>query len=511
MDDSQRSAQWNNLRGALLLCAATVLAFAPMLPGGFLNYDDPWLIQNNPNLGPGTWDTPWRAFTALDRDARMSFGAEYLPLRDLSVWIETRVFGLWPQGMRAVNLLLYLGAALLMRGTLLRVLGRGLGAEIAALLFAVHPVHTESVAWLAGRKDVLALLFVAAALHAHAGSGRRRHLWMALWTLCACLSKSMSVAVLVLFPAQDLLLSRRPQLRDYAPAAGVVAACLAMHLYVGSVVGMVVPPPGGSRATAIITMGPVWLRYLGLMVYPPALSLVHDVPDRLQWDVLAVTGYAFVFGWAALGALGLRRGSALVAGSWLWFFAPLAPVSQVLAPLQNRLADRYAWLSVMAPCLLLGGWLGARPHSRVKLAAGALLAAALLVFSAQRSALFTDSVAVFYDATRKTSLATIAPYQLGKAFEAQGMGEQAETAFALVLLRAGDRPEPNAARATNNLARLLVRRGQLVQAEALLVRGVRRFPNNAKIRGNLVKVLAKQGRPEAAMAVEEGVWPSREP
>ena len=224
---------------ALLLVALVLLAYAPSFGAGFLNYDDGWLVAENPLLAPDAWRTPLLAFTDFSRETRLILGAEYLPIRDLFGWLETRVFGVWAPGMHAVSVALYAFAALLFRGALLRCLGGGLGTELAAALFALHPVHAESVGWLAGQKDLLALCFVGGALYVHAG-GRAHGRWsVPLLVLLASLSKSMSVAVLGLLVAQDLLLKRRPDWRLYAGSLASVALAMTAHVYVGGLVGMV--------------------------------------------------------------------------------------------------------------------------------------------------------------------------------------------------------------------------------------------------------------------------------
>jgi hypothetical protein len=494
----------------LLLAALTCLAYAPSLGAGFLQYDDHWLVVDNPHFERGAWATPWLAFTDLSRTTRLELGAEYLPLRDVLVWLQAQLFGKWAPGMHAVSVLLYAAAALLLRGALLRSFGRSWTVELACLLFALHPVHVESVAWLAGQKDVLALLFVCAALYVHGGDGPRRAPWVALLVLCACLAKSMSVAAVVLLLAQDLVRRRRLDPTLYAATLAGVALSLAVHVHVGRVVGMVTVPAGGSRYTALITMGPVWLGYLALGFLPWRASMGHDVPDRVQWDAAAVAGYLVIAAWLALGVVRARRGSLRPAYTFLWFFGPLLPVSQVLAPLQNRMTDRYLWLSVLVPCLVVAWlleWLKARlPEGRATLlvrSAGALVVAALFALTLQRSVLFTDDVLLFVDGTQRTEHNLEAPYQLAQALAARGDDEAAMTAYRETLLRARLRPgHVLVRRASNGLATLLARHGALAEAEQVLREALRQFPADPTVRGNLAKVLRGQGRAQEADAME---------
>ncbi len=464
----------------MLFGAVVVLVYLPSLPGGFLNLDDPWLIQHNALL-VGGGHALVRIWTDLSRNTRLALGAEYLPLRDTNMWLEAHLWGLEPQALRASQLALYLGAAFLIRGALHRTLADRRIAEVAAWVFALHPVHVESVAWLAGRKDVLALLFIAAALFVHAGRSKQRWWLVPLLFLCAALSKSMAVVGVGLLFAQDLLAGRRLEWRTYALTLLGAAGVLAIDLHVGHLVGMVQSPPGGSRLTTAMTMGPVWLRYLAELAWPPLSSIVHDVPVRTSWTAAGVAGYLLLCAWLGAGLWLWRRHRPLCLVTFLWFFVPLLPVSQVLFPLQNLMADRYLVLSVMAPALALGALAARWPRPGGLAALGALVALAAL--TTERAAMFAFSEYVFADATAKTHTSTLAPYQLGMALDEWHQREKARLAFEEVLRRNGGRPTEAARRATNNLSLILVHDNQLAQAERLLRRGRKLWPGDPQVLG----------------------------
>ncbi len=477
---------------AVLLGVVVVLVYLPSLSGGFLNLDDPWLIEHNALL-VGGGHALGRIWFDLTRSTRLELGAEYLPLRDMNLWLEAHLWGLRPEALRASQLVLYLGAVFLVRGALHRTLADRRIAEVAAWVFALHPVHVESVAWLAGRKDVLALLFVGGALFAHAGRSKHR-LWLVpLLLVCAALSKSMAVIGVGLLLAQDLLAGRRPDARIYAFSLLGAIGVLAIDLHVGHLVGMVQKPPGGSRLATAMTMGPVWLRYLAVLSWPPLCSIVHDVPIHTSWTAEGVAGYLLLAGWLGAGLwLWRQKKSPLCLVTFLWFFVPLLPVSQVLFPLQNLMADRYLILSVMAPALALGAF-AARFHRPATLAALGCITA-LAAFAAQRASLFAYSEYVFADATEKTRTSTLAPYQLGMALIEWRQRDKAELAFEEVLRRAGDRPTEAARRATNNLIVILAHKHDLGQAEQLLRRGRKLWPDDPEILGNLAEIVARRGR-----------------
>lgn len=499
LDSATATTQgWQRWLPAVLAVAVAVV-YLPSLGGGFLNYDDPWLVRDNP-----VYTAPFRhalrtIWTDLGPAARNQLGAEYLPLRDTSHLLEFMVAGGPYAGlMRAVQLALYIGAVLLLRLALLRSLPQRWAAELAVWLFALHPVHAESVAWLAGRKDVLALLLLAGAFAVHAGTSRHRPWAVPLLLAGACLSKSMSAAAIALLPAIDLLKWRRPDWRVYGLSLLLCVPLAMVALHVGRMVGMPVPFWGGSRFHAAATMGPLWLRYLGLAVWPSGLSLVHDVPVREAWDVPAVAGISAMLVWAVLGAALARRRRPLVLAAWLWFVVPLLPVSHVVVSIENRMADRYLFLSVMGPALLAG--VALLRLGRRGLVLGGTAAVALALLTALRAPLFTDSVLVFADATAKTTVNAIGPYQLGMALMEAGRDDEAMAAFRQAIARAQP-PRVVGRKAINALSRLLARRGELAEGEDLLRRAARDWPADPIVLGNLAEVLARRGRAQEAQAL----------
>jgi tetratricopeptide (TPR) repeat protein len=502
----------------VVLVTAVLLAYAPVFGAGFLSYDDPWLIQHNPFYAPSTWDTPFVAFFDFSEKTRLALGAEYLPLRDLLGWLETRAFGLSAAPMHAVSVLLYAIALLLLRSALRCTLGPSLVAELAVLLFALHPIHVESVAWLAGQKDVLALLFVAAALRIHAHASAKARIWVPLFLLAATCAKAMSVGAIFLFAAQDYLLRRRPDRMLYLLVTCVASLAVGLHLYTARVVSMISEPPAGSRYAALITMGPVWLRYVRQCLFPFQLSITYHVPDATSWDMPALAGYLFVLGSLVLGLFMAARGQRFLLFAFVWFFAPLLPVSQIIAPLQNRMADRYVWLSVLAPCMLLASLFAQTLERTTRTSLRAVLSALVLAvlltlawLTFERSLLFTDSVLLFADATLKAEDDPKAAYHLGRSLEEAGREHEAMLAFREALDRCGDGTLRECRSAANSLARLLAKRGQLPEAERVLERARQHFPQDPKLTRNLAKVLRGLNRAHEAEALERGLQPSLEP
>jgi len=481
---------------AVFLVLSVCLVYLPSLGGGFLNLDDPWLIEDNPVFREPSWQALRLIWSDFSEGARLSLGAEYLPIRDTSVWLDAVCHGLSPGIMRFGNLAAYLTALLCLRGALRRALGATLAVEVAIFAFALHPVHVESVAWLAGRKDVLALAFVALALYVHAGASRFRPLLVTALLVCAYLSKAQAVVAGGLLVAHDVLLKRRLEARLYVPVFATAVAVAALHASVGRVVGMTVAPAGGSRLHAAFTLGDILARYLAMLVWPARLSVVYDVPDRLHLTLAGACALAVICAWASAGiALGRRRGDPTLLAAWLWFVVPLLPVSQVFFPLQNRMADRYLLFSVLAASLWLWFAIERAPQKLRALTLGVCVAAVagLGIVAFERADRFGDSAALFEDATHKTRTSQLAPFQWADALQADDDRAGAEAAYLEVLRRSSKATELGR-RATNNLARNYARENRLDDAQKVLRAGRKIWPSDPKMLANLAIVCARAGK-----------------
>jgi protein O-mannosyl-transferase len=469
-----------------------VAVYAFSLRGGFLNYDDDWLIRDNPVFRRA--DALRAIWTDLGAETRHRLGAEYLPVRDTLMWLEVRLVGQSPRALRAFGLALYLAAILLLRGYLRRALDPPVG-EIAAWLFALHPAHVESVAWLAGQKDLAALLAVAGALLCYR---RDRSVAVPALTLLAVLSKSVAVVTPVLLLLDDFLARRRPRWLIVGLSAALAAAALLFHLRVGRIVGMMAPLAGGNRLATAATMGPVWLAYLIRSFVPVGLSVQHEVTVRGAGDLVGWLAYLPLVALAALSWRAARRGQRLWLWSLAWFVVALLPTSQVLAPLQNLMADRYLLFAVLGPCVVLG--MVCARVGRAMLTAGvvAIFAALTLV----RAPVFADSVSLWEDATAHAPRSARAHYQLAMALRDAARPVDAEPAFRQAIALAA--PGEEAGRmAANNLATLLASAGRLPEARDILRDAVARYPDDPRVLGNLAELTARMGQDEEAKALFE--------
>lgn len=493
MTDALRRARWM----PLALSACVVALYAPSLSAPFNAYDDPWLITGNPVLRDGSLAALRAIWTRFDLDTRMVLGAEYLPVRDTSSWLVTRAAGLAPWAHRAAQLGVYVAAALAVRSWLRAVMPtRARLAELTAWLFALHPAHVSSVAWVAGTKDALSLLFLALALRAHARSERPRAASVALLTALACLSKGTSVIAPALLVASDLLARRRVVWRSVVASGVVALASLVTQLAVGRVVRMLAEPLGDGLSGRVASMAPVALRYVRLSLLLDAPCIVREVTPRSIRDPAALASLAVIAGAVVAAAALWRRGHRLPLLALGIFAAGLAPVSQVFAPLQNRMADRYLLVAVLGPCLAVAALLDRAPRRRALAAGVALLTAAL---ASTHVAQFADEVRLWSDATARTR-GPLAPYQLSHLLRARGDLAGAERMLRETIARDGMRTASSASAATN-LSQLLAASNRADEAIALLRQAIVVAPGNPRARYNLAVLLRSRGEDAEARAL----------
>jgi len=353
-------------------------------------------------------------------------------------------------------------------------------ACLAATLFAVHPVHVESVAWIAGRSDVIATAWVIVTVLL---SERTRERWTAFAAgaslFLALCSKEMAVAGLVLVPLWNLCREGKLYWVRYAPLA--LAAALYFALRQGSLgtVGGGIPTGEGAATLArelLAALG--W--YAAKMLVPVGLNAyVPEVPG----------GAAFVIGGAACTAIGLggaalawARGQAVVAFLVVWFFVTLAPSLAVILrrSASAEVAERYLYLPSVAAAVLVGFLLlelGRRSPQAGRV--GAALAGVLaLVFTGQslvRGEVWADEVRFWSDVVAKSGAYMLPHRELGDAYMRRDQLDLAEAAMEAGLDKKGTREDR--VMLSNNLGNLYFRRNRLDEAEAAFKAGLDSLPH----------------------------------
>ena len=427
------------LHAALPLLALLLLPFlvySGIFGHNFIyNWDDyPYVLENEAIRG-FTLPHLREAFTRY-------FVGNYAPVHILSYVLDYTIWGLRPAGYLFENVLLHAVNGVLFYLLCCRLLKSRPAAFVAALLFACHPVQVETVAWIAQRKNLLAMCFTLLALSqfiAWRESGRRGPYLLSLACLAlALLSKSVAVVFPVIailydicFHPQERLL---PRLRDKLPFLAVAAgvALLALTSQQEQLGGGRRGYPGGTPLTALYSMLPVLAGYVRDCVFPRDLLPFYMTPIRTAPDAAVVAALLFALGLALLGVWLLRRDRRLFF-FYALFFLCLLPVSQIV-PLIPLKTDRYLYFPLLGFAGLAGGLFGEilRTFPRYRVLSAALVAALLLPlpFLSHRQASFWQNDITLWEYTvGKDPDNQVGWLMLMKGYTHRGDGGAAGNAF----------------------------------------------------------------------------------
>jgi tetratricopeptide (TPR) repeat protein len=478
------------------LVALTWMVFRQTLHFGFINYDDPEWVSANPNITAGLTATGFRwAFS------RFHAG----PLSSLSHMLDFQLYGFNPWGHHLSNVLLHGAAVICLFVAFFQMTGAIWRSAMVAALFAIHPLHVESVAWITERKDVLSGLFFGLTLMAYAMYARRpslmRYVAVAAIFALGLLAKSMLVTLPVILLLIDYWpLGRfRPTKRKSAqpnkaarllleklPLAGLsVGAALATFLTHAEGIGTVQAIPFESRLTnAVVTL----FIYIRQMFYPKDLSVFYTFIHA--WPVpLVAAMLALIFGISILAIVWRRAVPALFVG-WFWYLIMLLPVSGILQVALQGHADRYTYLPqiglylavVWGAANLSAGWSYRKPI----LAPLSLATVVSYAMAAHQAAgYWRDSESLWNHAIVVDPTNDFAHTSLSDFLLRQGRVDDA-----LLHAETALRSNSDNADAYNNLALALSRRGRLSEAIAHWEKSLQLHPNNLNARCNLAWVLS---------------------
>lgn len=379
--------------GLLLLVLAV---FLQTVSFQFLTWDDPSYVTNNTQVRQGL--TPggiaW-AFTAFH-------AANWHPLTWLSHMLDVSLFGLDPRGHHATNLAFHAANAVLLYAFLSRATGARWRSALVAALFAIHPLHVESVAWVAERKDVLSTFFWLLAMHFYLCYSRRpgiaRYLAVAGSLGLGLLAKPMLVTLpfvlllLDLWPLKRLDLhaptpEARRELRrlilEKLPLLGLAAASMLLTFIAQSrgeaVAKIELIPLADRAANAVIS----YAAYLGKAFYPVGLSFFY--PFRENWGSTALLLSIALLVAITIIAWRARSARPALLFGWLWYLGTLVPVIGLVQVGAQAMADRYSYVPLIGIFVALAWSLpdpGDSSTRRIATASAAALALAALAIAA---------------------------------------------------------------------------------------------------------------------------------
>lgn len=490
----------------LLACLLAIALYAPTLARGLVNHDDPWLVRDNWIVQDVSLSSLRKIAFDLDRDTRAVLGAEYLPVRDLSVMFDTALWGDTYAGHHLTNLALYVLALLAWFGALTAFgLSRTL-AGLAILLWAVHPAHAESVAWLSERKGLLALVLSGTSAYGYARfrSGAAAK-WLVIAAAAATLavwSKALAAFAIAALPALELALpSPRVSWRRSGLGLAVVAlaagAAFVPVLLVASrmsvVAGDIATPGGHGWLSMGLGIHGFYLR-LGAAAVPNAVTYPINTDGPATLDiVLGALGFAAAI--AVFVIPRIRRSSAfpaLACAVAVWLVGYF-PASRVVLPVRLVVAaDRYLLFPTLGLAVALAAGILALPRARTALA----LAAALVLAGSART---LDAQASWRGARTLWSRAVASNPHDANAWSmyAEALVEGGDLAGAERVIEAG-LARTSDRRLLLRRALLLVRGGDRAGAQSWMLRAADAGEPIAMT--NLALMLADSAEPAAALA-----------
>ncbi|HWD17912.1 MAG TPA: tetratricopeptide repeat protein [Verrucomicrobiae bacterium] len=498
-----RSRRWFVCLVLALLIAA---AYSPVVNCDFVDYDDSDYVTNNPNIRGGlTWQGISWAFTT-------GWAANWHPLTWISHMIDYDLFHGTPLGSHLGNVALHIANSVLLLLCLEYLTGAFWRSAVVAAFFAFHPLHVESVAWVAERKDVLSTFFwiIAVWLYAayarrDAHPDRRRKLLYSL-ALAAFALGLLAKQMVVTLPCFLLLLDFWPLRRHVSARQLLVEKIPFVLLSAGASIATIIAQSEGGAVQSLVKYSlsarlanvPVaYMRYLGKIFWPAALKIFY--PYVQDWSPWLVTACAA--GLAAVTVFALRRWrrQPYLAIGWFWFLGILVPTIGIVQVGEQSIADRYTYVPSVGIFIMVV-WSAADASVGRALArwAGAVAASAAVsvcfVLTFFQVGYWHDTGSLFGHAAAVGANNYLAYYNLGSY-----LAKLRDTTNAIFYLKRCIEIDPSYPRAYNNLAYVEIEKGQWDEAITNLRHAVLLRPLYPEAWVNLGRAYTAKGEPKLAI------------
>ncbi len=484
---------------SIIIVTVCLLLYMPAIRGGFV-WDDDAMLTNNIVLEKNGLYRSW--FTTEQ--------SNYWPITWTSYWLQHKVWGLNPTGYHVINVLIHSACTLLIWYILMQL--KIPCAWLAALIFAVHPVNVESVAWISQIKTILSMLFFLAALLCYLRFdefGQPGMYWLAIGSfVLGVLSKGSIIALpLVLLMCAWWLrgiISRRDLLRS-APffAVSGVMSCVEIWFQYKCAIGKAVVRTDSFFARLAGAGQAVWF-YIYKALLPINLSFVYP-----RWNIDAKSWFSYMPDAALLILLGLcwwyrRRGGRPLLFMLLYCVVMLLPILgffNIFFMMYSLVADHYQYVSIIGVIALFvaTGYHIAARLGKPGVAVGRILVLFVLatfgMLTWHQCHIYKDAETLWRDTLSKNSSAWIAHNNLGVILLPQGKIDEAIGHYRLVI-----QATPNDAEAHNNMGRAFELQGRLDDAVSYYLRALEIKPDHAEAHSNLGNVLLQQGKIDQAIS-----------
>ncbi len=495
---------------SMALVALSLLIYFPVARHGFIGFDDPQYVVENRHVNTGV--------TAENIAWAFRSGEEgnWHPLTWVSHMIDVELFGLAPGAHHLTNVALHMLASVLLFVLLVGLTGAGYRSALVAALFAVHPMHVESVAWIAERKDVLSACFWTATLIAYTAYARRPGLGRYLAVVGLFAAGLMSKPMVVTLPCVLLLIDVWPlgritptfRLQAWWPLVREKLPLFAMTAAASAVTFVVQQQSGAVRSLDALSIGDRlktavvgYQTYVSRLVWPHDMAVLYPFPEAIPlWHVLTALG-----GLALITALAIRaaRTRPWFPVGWFWFLGTLVPVSGIVQVGSQPVADRFTYIPYTGLFIVLVWFAAERIDGRPALSRLAWPAAfaVLLAFTVSASrqvGYWRDGITLWTHTLAVTERNYRAHSALGFAYSEAGLSEAAVKEYEAALAI-----RPNYAEALTNLGAIRLEQGDLAAAAAHLSAALAVSPDFVEAMANLGTVRAREGRLDEAIRLFE--------
>lgn len=483
----------------LILCIAllTIIVHAGVLRHGFVTWDDGLLVYRNPTVQEFSPTTIKRAFTSYDPEL-------YIPLTLVSYQIEHMIAGQHPALYHVDNLLLHTANALLVFWLVFLLFADVRIACVAGVLFGIHPLHTEAVAWVSARKDLLSTFFFLASAVAYClyrkHDDRKSYIASVVFFALSLLAKVTTLTLPVVFLLIDWYHGRTFDRRTWLEKAPYALLSIAFFgIALGGKAQNIASL--GILKTFLLACGSI-VFVLGKLLWPLHLSVIYPFAGQISpldpWFALSVVG---VIGLIAAAYL-LRNSVRVVTFSIAFFLLTLAPT---LATFNKAgeiyiASDRYAYIPSIGVIALVAFalwkfWLQLASGRRWLLGIAAVnLLLSLSLMSVLRTAVWADSETLYRDALEQYPDSASIRYNLGLEEERQGRFAEALADYRMAIAI-----RPDYADAHNNIGVILLLDGKVDEAIVELQKAIAINPRHPKAHANLGEAYGKKGMYEEGL------------
>ena len=509
---SENDNRKNSIFISLLLIFVTASVYWQVQKFDFINYDDNDYIYNNPHVQDGiTANTIAWAFTT-------AHASNWHPLTWMSHMLDCQMFGLWPGGHHLTSLFIHIANALLLFSLFRKMTGDLWQSAFVGALFALHPLHIQSVAWISERKDVLSGFFWMLTLLAYVRYVRRPG-WIAyvgvlIFFILGLLSKPMVVTLPFVMLLLDYWPLNRIQLtglennlrlkaffvllREKIPLFLLAAASAGITFYVQQKGGAVQLFDVVPLVNRIYNIPISYIIYIIKTVFPYKLAAFYPYPNGFPWWEVIAAILTLLAGTVLAIRLTFRYPYIIV--GWLFFIGTLVPVIGFVQVGVQSMADRYMYLPMIG-LLIIVAWgipdfISNWQSKRFWLGATAILAVIILSAATwKQTGYWKDSVSLFSHAIEVTENNFVAHANLGTALRKDGKNDQAIVHFRNSLAISPDQSDVYMA-----LGLALDERGNPEKALACLEKSVLLDPEYYDAQYNLGTFLLKNGEWDQAIS-----------